>query len=307
MKILMIAGSQSEAALRRHLPHDHAYYFVPITGLVAGWDGASLKIIRLDDGHPLDGYDAVYLHHWGRYESMARCVAFYTRFTNTPALNVQLLDTWPVTKISELCRLTAAGVPHPRTFFTPQCENLPSAWRRFRDVFDVKFPVVVKAIGASRGKFNFKADSEEELLPLDRRWTYLVQEYVPNDGDYRILVVGGRPAVAIRRERQSDRTHLNNTAAGGTTALVALDSLDPHWLDIAVEAAKAMGRESFSGVDLLIDSVTQQPYVLEVNLCPDLVNGAEIESVTAKVQAVVAELQRLSVPSASDDGRSVRQ
>ncbi|MEI7433012.1 MAG: ATP-grasp domain-containing protein [Methanomicrobiales archaeon] len=89
---------------------------------------------------------------------------------------------------------------------------------------------------------------------------YYLQEYVPNDRDYRIFVINGRSVGAIVR-RSDSLAH--NIHQGGIGIPV---EIDPEMDAMAGEAAMAVGVD-YGGVDLLKDDDGYT--VLEVNGTPN--------------------------------------
>lgn len=89
---------------------------------------------------------------------------------------------------------------------------------------------------------------------------YYLQEYVPNDRDFRVFVLNGTAVGAI--ERVSD-TLTHNIHQGGTGRAVGIDD---EMRETAEKAAEAIGID-YCGVDLLMD---REGYtVLEVNGTPN--------------------------------------
>lgn len=291
-RVLVIGGDFTEDVLSKYRPADVELEVLPLQSLICGWDGNKL-LLRHATGKSLHHYDAVYLSGWGKAASIARFIAFYFAQHGIPAFNVQLFDTWPVTKVAELCRLPAAGVNHPRTVCTQETRNFPLLVQWANRELKFQLPLVVKAIGGARGESNFWVRSHEDTVTLNPELVYLVQEFIPNNGDYRILIIDGQPAVAIFRQRQSPDTHLNNTSQGSKATIVPLHEVDPRILDISVRAAHAMNRTELAGVDVVVHAETNVPYVLEVNLCPDITAGLPEETnVKAKVTAVFDALKQ---------------
>src|SRR5690606_3292372 len=95
---------------------------------------------------------------------------------------------------------------------------------------------------------------------------------IPNEGDYRILVFGGKPVLALYR-RSQEESHLNNTSQGATADLVSVDAIDPTIVADVIQAA-AVEKFEVAGVDAMIDRVTGRHYILEVNQSPQLATGA---------------------------------
>ncbi len=91
-----------------------------------------------------------------------------------------------------------------------------------------------------------------------------------------MLVFGGEVKIVIKRSRIDDSTHVNNTSQGGLGELVDVASFPDDLKEIAVKAAKAVGRLDMSGVDIIIDNQTGKPYVLEVNKSPQIETGSNV-------------------------------
>lgn len=103
---------------------------------------------------------------------------------------------------------------------------------------------------------------------------YYLQEYVPNDRDFRVFVIGEEAVGAI--ERQS--AHLTHNIHQGGTARAVPVNLE--MASIAVAATEAVSAD-YAGVDLLLD---QDGYtVLEVNGTPNW------HAMTAPVPALIAD------------------
>jgi endo-1,4-beta-xylanase len=83
---------------------------------------------------------------------------------------------------------------------------------------------------------------------------YILQNFIPNDGDYRILVLNNKPVMAIKRVA-AEGSHLNNTSQGGTASRVALDAMPSEALDVAVRATR-LAKLAVAGADIIIDNQT---------------------------------------------------
>ena len=89
---------------------------------------------------------------------------------------------------------------------------------------------------------------------------YYLQEYVPNDGDFRIFVIEGSAVGAIRR---TSDTLAHNIHQGGRGIPV---DITPEMQELAGGAARAVGVD-YGGVDLL--RYHDGYCVLEVNGTPN--------------------------------------
>jgi glutathione synthase/RimK-type ligase-like ATP-grasp enzyme len=124
-------------------------------------------------------------------------------------------------------------------------------------------------------------DEFSRIVALPHEQLFVVQQYIPNDCDYRVLVFGGEVKAVMRRSRQSDDTHVNNTSAGGQGDMVALSDFPGEWQTIALKAAAAVNRSDLAGVDIIVDTETGKPYVLEVNKSPQIETGSNIDAKTS--------------------------
>ncbi len=136
------------------------------------------------------------------------------------------------------------------------------------------FPVILKGSGGDRGTRVFKADNLEQLEKLvrDLRKTetdegkrYMLQEFIPNDGDYRVLVLGEKVLGVMKRSSQSKKEFRNNYSAGGS---VEIADLPEEIKQLAVKAAKVCGL-AVAGVDVAFrDFDMTKPVIWEVNKGP---------------------------------------
>ena len=93
----------------------------------------------------------------------------------------------------------------------------------------------------------------------------MLQEYIENDGDYRVLVIGDKALGAMKRSSQSQNEFRNNYSAGGK---VEVAQLPEEIYNLAVKAAKSCGI-SIAGVDVAFrDKEEKRPVVWEVNKGP---------------------------------------
>ena len=140
--------------------------------------------------------------------------------------------------------------------------------------YQFSFPVILKGSGGDRGTRVFKADNLEELEKLvrDLRKTeteggkrYMLQEYIENDGDFRVLILGEKVLGVMKRARMVENEFRNNYSAGGT---VEVADLPEEVKKLAVKAAKVCGL-AVAGVDVAFrDFDMKKPVIWEVNNGP---------------------------------------
>jgi glutathione synthase/RimK-type ligase-like ATP-grasp enzyme len=160
------------------------------------------------------------------------------------------------------------------------------------DALPFDYPFVVKDQNGKKGRLNYLVQNKEEAitaLSTPGETEFVIQEYIPNDGDYRVLIMGGEIALIIHRRSEAG-AYLNNTSQGGAAELIESAQLDKSMLDDALRAA-AIEEVEVAGVDLMIDSRTGKHYIMEVNSSPQLASGAFPER---KTKAYVEYLQRMA-------------
>jgi ribosomal protein S6--L-glutamate ligase len=167
--------------------------------------------------------------------------------------------------------LKEAGIEVPKTVYG-------SLWFLYESmmvkVTPFNFPVILKGSGGDRGTRVFKADNLEELEKLVRDLRkseteggkrYMLQEFIPNDGDYRVLVLGEKVLGVMKRSSQSEDEFKNNYSAGGK---VEVADLPEEVKQLAIKAAKVCGL-AVAGVDVACrDNDLKKPVIWEVNKGP---------------------------------------
>ena len=140
--------------------------------------------------------------------------------------------------------------------------------------YHFSFPIILKGSGGDRGTRVFKADNLKQLEKLVRKLRtsetkegkrYMIQEYIENDGDFRVLVLGEKVLGVMKRARTAKNEFRNNYSAGGT---VEVADLPEEIKKLAVKAAKVCGL-AVAGVDVAFrDFDMKKPVIWEVNKGP---------------------------------------
>ena len=211
------------------------------------------------------------------YRQIALCIALVCKKHGLEVWNSEVLCQRPAGKLSPMVCLALEGLAVPKTIYTAN----PQETAMFIENYLPSKELVVKANFASRGNDNHLVKSAQEAheiannksLPSD----YIIQQAIPNSGDYRVICVGGQPVMGIYRQRAADsKTHLNNVSQGATATKLSLKDIPNSVVELARRAANCLGRE-MGGVDILVDELTGKEYLLEVNPIPQLTTGSYIE------------------------------
>lgn len=179
-------------------------------------------------------------------------------------------------KAEVLARLDATGIPVAASTLVsnPVDEGI------VRDVVDsTEFPVVVKPNSTTRGVGVTKAHDVDSVLGIvdylelvhDYRATgdksYLLQEFIPDATDYRVMVIDGEYVGAVERRlppSAGDGRWKHNVHRGATATGV---ELDPVYQSIAEDVAATLDIRVL-GVDLLVTD--DRVVVAETNARPTI-------------------------------------
>ncbi|HSX27859.1 MAG TPA: hypothetical protein VLF60_00215 [Candidatus Saccharimonadales bacterium] len=242
-------------------------------------------------------YQAVYFRSLsGSARSVAALCALYLKEHDVPFVDSEAAASQSFSKLQQMYLLAQHAIAIPATFHGKK-QHLD----RLLADRTLQFPLIVKGNVASRGRDNYLVQSEAELQEVLQKKPsgfFIVQEAIPNQGDYRVLVLGGEARWAMYRQRMNNETHLNNTSQGAMGTVVSLDDSPLATVRPDLErAAKLLGRD-IAGVDVLFHQETGAYAILEVNRTPQLSNGAQVDQKIAALAAYLKSLQKVDDGSA---------
>lgn len=250
-----------------------------------------LQVTESLTGKRLDEFDAVTMELWTKAPQQALAAATYMARHNVAFMGHEKQDIVASSKIGEMVKLSDSGLPLPRTFISSRIETL----KAFKKNPPIAYPLIAKAASTFGGQMNYLVHSYKELrqrLFEHPEQYFVLQEFIPNDCDYRVLIMGEKVRLVMRRTRSSNDTHLNNTSAGANGEIVPIDTLTDQMLDGALKAANLTGRNDFAGVDILIDKNTGKHYFLEVNEAPAIQTGAHTDIKIDAYMRYIVELTK---------------
>lgn len=187
-------------------------------------------------------------------------------------------------KIAQAIQFYAHNLPIPYTLYI----NRGSI--QLLDRLKLEFPMVMKAVLGTRGENNFLVRSQEEIRQHYHEnpdLNFVLQRAIPNDGDYRLLIVGEN-AELIHRKAVGD-SHLNNTSQGATATLKDISLLPADLLE-NIYAYLNDYKLITGGADVLQDNQTGEWYILEVNSQPQLTTGAYLPEKVELFKKYLAQL-----------------
>jgi glutathione synthase/RimK-type ligase-like ATP-grasp enzyme len=151
----------------------------------------------------------------------------------------------------------------------------------------ISMPVIAKPTDGSCGKgIVLLSDIESVLKTPDN---YIFQPFIKNDGDWRVIVIGGKSVSAIKRLGNTNKV-TNNLATGS----FALKENDPQILEsiykVAESAANSLNFD-YVGIDVIKDINTGQYYFLESNERPTFETSQILTGVNI-AQKIILELTK---------------
>lgn len=227
------------------------------------------KLFLHTTGRDVAEYDVVYLRRIKEATAGAITAGIYCKAKGIPVIDRELANRpGSMGKQTQYMRLALANMPFPATLYSPSHEALLRAF----DASDMSFPLILKSVSGSRGSDNYLIASRDELHAVCAAHPtvhFLIQEYVPNSGDYRVWVCGDTIGPILYRSRTSG--HTNNTSLGGRAKLVPASTLPADVLEDCKRAAKLFDRD-IAGVDVVFehDTIPGRHYLFEVNRAPQV-------------------------------------
>lgn len=206
-------------------------------------------------------------YHLEYYSDFAKAVALYAKHHD-----IRLVDPVDIGaafgKLSQAVLFSLNHIPVPNTWSTWNGLQLADHVARQ----NVSYPLIVKASGGTKGKDNYLAKDEQEMRQIlaEVHDAFVVQEQIPNDGDYRVLLLGSAEPFVFWRPRIAG-SHLSNTSRGSVPDKEV--TIDGDAMALALVAQKISGRVCV-GVDLMQNNETKEWIVLEANSNPALATGA---------------------------------
>jgi glutathione synthase/RimK-type ligase-like ATP-grasp enzyme len=253
------------------------------------YDGQQLQVINMRNNTDVATYDGIFLlgwFKWRKHEEIALAMSLFAQHHHIPILNSEARFNRSRGKLSQYVQCVLKNVP-----ITPFVMTMEKT--RFAELLKLSgmhYPLLAKSITGSRGSHNYLLHNGEDLaqaLVASRNKALVIQTFVPNDGDYRVLVMGDTVRMIIHRRASGD-SHLNNTSRGGHATIVDLASVPKSMVDDSIKIAHALRRE-ITGVDMIIYRDTNKYFFLEANNMPQLSTGSFVPE---KTQALAAYFEQ---------------
>jgi len=227
----------------------------------------------LHKGKNIKLFDAIWLSSFWDSRDLAYAIQLYLK-----DLKIYHSKTEKSTsKISDQILFSLNNIPSPNSVFADKdfIINNPKVINEI-----CGYPVIVKDVRGSRGKYSAYAKDETSLvsvlkdLPNHRKYFY--QSFIENDYDWGILVANGK--IVSAEKSYSEKSEFRNNVCNGAKEVFKDYLKIPKILkDMAIKASNIL-QLSWSRSDIIIDKYTKEPFLLEVNRCPGITSGSSEES-----------------------------
>lgn len=204
----------------------------------------------------------VYFKSWEGMPEHAAMVVSYLQAKGIP-FEDQAVRHAGIHKASQFWKLWSAAVPVIPTIVAG---HRPS--KAFIEATLGSAPYLTKPIHGEKGRGVEKIASYDEIP--DDLTGLVVQPFIANDGDYRVMTYGYKVRGALLRTAGVGKV-VNNTSQGGTSVFVEREELPDSIIKIAEKAARVT-EHAVAGVDVIV-AKDSKPYVLEVNQGSQIVTG----------------------------------
>ena len=222
-------------------------------------------------------FDGWYFRSVGSELEWSKLLQLYARKHKVPVVDEYLLTEGPLRRFKSIMswQLAEDGVNYPMSAYVDSFKSLE------KELAGWELPVIVKlSAGGRHGMGTFwiremadleklkhilearkqHAKEKNEVVPIFRG--FLIQEYIRNDGDFRVMTVGYKCVGGFKRQVKEEKLILNKSLGKSNAVEVPTDVAE-----MASMAARTLGVE-VAGTDLVREIDTGKIFVIEVNEAP---------------------------------------
>lgn len=175
-------------------------------------------------------------------------------------------------KLIQMFLLAINGLEIPKTYYSPVYDRK----KIFNAIKFLQLPIVIKLSNKDRGEGVFLAKNQREILKIlaeNQNEEMIFQEYIENEFDFRILVLGNKAALGEKRIRTDKNDFRNNASRGAREEFFPSQKISKRMKEIAQQSSKVMQIE-VCGVDII--KKENKLFVIEVNFSPSFTLNEEI-------------------------------
>lgn len=216
-------------------------------------------------GKPLADFSLFYFRAVGSAVEWSNLLIKYAQAKNIPVVDEYLTVWGPERRLKGISGLILGeqGLAYPRTSLVSDKDQL------LAEISNFDFPFILKI--SQGGRHGIGTLLVKDRLSLERaikgrieKSSFLIQDYIPNDGDYRIFLIGYKILAAFKRQEKEDKLLLDRSQ--GVSEV--LQEVPLEIAELAQKAAEALKVE-ICAVDMVVDQRSGKPVIIEVNEAPE--------------------------------------
>lgn len=223
---------------------------------------------------PLKNWTTIYSRKVGRYKTMAFIIAILSK-----KCGIKFIDNFyeknedfsDASKIKQTFNFAINNLPIPKTYFSPAYSN----GKLSQAINFLGLPMIIKICNTSQGGGVFLAKNKQDLEIKIKKISkdnpnedIFLQEFIPNDFEYRIFVTGKSVGAIEKKIRTDANEFRNNIHLGAREEFLKKSDIKKAILNIAIKAAR-VSRIQVCGVDI-IKSPDGRLALFEANSCPGI-------------------------------------
>ena len=237
-------------------------------------------------GEPLTQFDLIYIWSVGKRRWEWYTAAHWLSKKGVKIVYEKTISPdylYYLTPAIDYLRQHENNLPFPKSAVLFDARSVESIIANF------EFPLIMKISGGRQGRGVFmledQKDLEDKIKELkDVSPSFVIREFIPNDGDIRVFTVGYKAIGAMKRMATVEGEFRSNISQGGKGEVFDLDSR-PEIREIAEKLSK-ITRTEIAGVDIMIHKETGQPYILEINPGPQFMGLEEYTNTNAALEII---------------------
>jgi glutathione synthase/RimK-type ligase-like ATP-grasp enzyme len=234
------------------------------------------KLRILHKGKDLKTFDFIWLTSLFNTRGISHAISAYLDYHEVAHTRINYGRG--TSKIVDLTKAELNGIPIPNTFFQTNSETI----EKKLDVI-IKlchFPLIIKDTKGCRGRNSCLVHTKKELVDSIKEFPshkhFILQEFIPNDFDWGLLVANGK-VLAAEKSFRKEGEFRNNACFGAKENFIDSSKVSKELKNIAIKMSRILKLE-WGRADIVIDKYTKEPYLLEFNRFPGMTAGSPEES-----------------------------
>jgi len=210
------------------------------------------------NGIMLKNFDFVFFGHVSSFTSLCKLIVNYLERNEVPYLKYGTYHEFD-NKAYEFHLLESLGYPYiPSVMATKLSSKVIKIVEQ-----EFGFPVIVKDVTANRGTGVYKVEDMKHLIKtfsMNGR-LMLIQKYIPNDGDFRVITIKNKVRLIIKKKRIDEKEFRSNVARGGKAIRATLPK---DIINMCEDVSRHLDSDII-GFDIIQNKDNGEYYIMETN------------------------------------------